>query len=117
MSILSLGINYTTYKLFTLYCLFMTGTSARNPIGIFKSKRVKLFAARYSLDLNNKNAYGVNNGNLISYYDVKFIVDNLWLDHFMYDSDQPIEVSFEEYNNIYESLLQDYPEILNFSFA
>lgn len=95
----------------------MTGTSARNPIGIFKSKRAKLFAARYSLDLQNKNAYGVDNANLISYYDVKFIVDNLWLDHFMYGEHKPIEVSDEEYNNIYESLCNNWPDIFNFSFA
>jgi hypothetical protein len=95
----------------------MTGTSARNHIGIFKSKRTKLFAARYSLDLHNKNAYGIDNANLISYYDVKFIVDNLWLDHFMYDTDKPIDVSIDEYNDIYYSLLESYPELLNFSYA
>jgi len=94
----------------------MTGTSARNAHGIFKSKRAKLLAIKYGLELYDKNAY-INLGNTISYSDVKFIVDNLWMDHFMYGTDEPIEVSFQEYNDIYYSLKDAFPEIFNFSFA
>ena len=84
----------------------MTGTSARNSCGIFKSKSAKLLAIKYGLDLYNKNAY-IHSGNIISYSDVKFIVDNRWLDHFMHDADKPIDVSLDEYNNIFLS-----PELL-----
>lgn len=95
----------------------MTGTSGRNTYGIFKSKRAKLLAIKYSLDLYNKSAYGIIDNHIISYSDVKFIVDNCWLDHFMYDSDKPIDVSIDEYNEIYYNLNDKYPELLNFSFA
>jgi len=94
----------------------MTGTSARNPCGIFKSKRAKLLAIKYGLDLYDKNAY-IHSGNTILYSDVKFIVDNRWMDHFMYGTDKPIEVSFDEYNDIYYSLLDIFPGLFNFSFA
>ena len=82
----------------------MTGTYARNSsYGIFKSKRAKLIAIRYSLDLYDKNAY-IHSQNLISYSDVKFIVDNLWMDHFIYGTDKPIDISSDEYNHIYYSV-------------
>jgi len=94
----------------------MTGTSARNSYGSFKAKRAKLLAIKYGLDLYDKNAY-IHSGNTILYSDVKFIVDNLWMDHFMYDSDKPIDVSFDEYNDIYYSLNDSFPGLLNLSFA
>lgn len=94
----------------------MTGTSARNPNGIFKSKRAKLLAIKYGFDLYNKNAY-IHSGNIILYSDVKFIVDNLWIDHFIYGSDKPINISFDEYNDIYYSLQDTYPTLFNSSFA
>lgn len=81
----------------------MTGTYARNTWGIFKSKRAKLLAIKYGFDIYNKNAY-IHSTNLILYSDVKFIVDNLWIDHFKYGTDKPIDVTFEEYNYIYDSL-------------
>ena len=94
----------------------MTGTSARNSFGIFKSKRAKLLAVKYGFDLYNKNAY-IHSGNIILYSDVKFIVDNLWIDHFIYGSDKPINISFDEYNDIYYSLQDTYPTLFNSSFA
>jgi hypothetical protein len=94
----------------------MTGTSARNGFGIFKTKRAKLLATRYSLELYDKNAY-IHSGNLILYYDVKFIVDNFWLDHFMFDTDKPICVSLREYNDIFYDLQESYPNLLNSSFS
>ena len=95
----------------------MTGTSARNSFGIFKSKRAKLLAVKYGLDLYDKNAY-IHHGNIILYSDVKFIVDNMWMDHFMYGTDEPIDVSFEEYNHIYDSLRDSFnPDLFIFSYA
>jgi len=94
----------------------MTGTSARNPNGIFKSKRAKLLAIKYGLNLYDINAY-IHSGNTILYSDVKFIVDNLWIDHFIYATDKPIQVSFDEYNHIYYSLKDTFPGLFNFSFA
>jgi len=94
----------------------MTGISARNSFGIFKSKRAKLLAIKYGLDLYNKNYY-IHDGNLVLYSDVKFIIDNLWIDHFLYDTDKPIEVSYNEYNDIYYSLQNLFPALFNLSYA
>lgn len=94
----------------------MTGISARNPFGIFKSKRAKLLAIKYGLDLYNKNYY-IHDGNLVLYSDVKFIVYNRWIDHFLYDADKPIQVSIHEYNNIYYSLQNLFPALFNVSYA
>jgi hypothetical protein len=94
----------------------MTATSSRNAYGIFKSKRAKLLAIKYGFDLYNKNAY-IHSGNIILYSDVKFIVDNLWIDHFIYGSDKPINISFDEYNDIYYSLQDTHPTLFNSSFA
>ena len=90
----------------------MTGTSARNSFGIFKTKRAKLLAIKYGFDLYDINAY-IHSGNTILYSDVKFIVDNLWIDHFIYGADKPINVSFDEYNDIYYSLQDSFNGLLN----
>ena len=45
----------------------------------------KALAIKYNLEINDKNSY-IHDHKLIFYSDVKFIVDNLWLDHFMYNS-------------------------------
>ena len=94
----------------------MTGTSARNSFGIFKSKRAKLLAIKYGFDIYNKNAY-IHYSNLILYSDVKFIVDNLWIDHFMHGTNKPIDVSLEEYYYIYYSLHTSFSGLSNFSYA
>mgnify|MGYP001157187356 CR=1 FL=1 len=94
----------------------MTGTSARNTLGIFKCKRAKLLAIKYGLDLYNKNAY-IHSSNLILYSDVKFIVNNLWMDHFMYQTEKPLNVSIEEYYHIYHSLENSFIGLLNYSYA
>lgn len=95
----------------------MTGTSARNhSFGIFKSKRAKSLAIKYSLDLYNKNAY-IHNDYLVSYYDVKFIVDNLWIDYFFHGSDKPIDVSNEQLFDIFNNLIISYPFINSSSEA
>lgn len=91
----------------------MTATSARNNFGIFKSKNAKLLAIKYSLDLYDKNAY-ISNNKFINYSDVKFIVDNLWIDHFIYDTNKPINISYHEYCNIYNYLKKKNPYIFNY---
>ena len=67
-----------------------------NPCGIFKSKRAKNLAINYGLEINNKNGYarlvGESTSKTITYEDVKFIVDNLWLDHFIYGALEPIKL-------------------------
>lgn len=87
----------------------MTATSARNPCGIFKTKRAKLLATKYSLDLYNKNAY-IHYGHLVLYSDVKFIVDSLWIDHFNNGTKKPIDVSYNEYCDIRYYILYTYPD-------
>lgn len=92
----------------------MTGTSARNySFGIFKSKRAKSLAIKYSLELYNVNAY-IRSSNLVSYYDVKFIVDNLWIDFFFHGSNKPIDVSDDQLLDIYNNLII-YNPFINYS--
>jgi hypothetical protein len=95
----------------------MTGTSARNySFGIFKSKRAKSLAIKYSLELYNVNAY-IRSSNLVSYYDVKVIVDNLWIDYFFHGSNKPIDVSNEQLFDIFNDLTISYPFIYSSSEA
>ncbi len=94
----------------------MTGSSARNHYGIFKDKKTKLLASKYGLDLNNPDAY-IHFGKYVTYSDVSFMVENFWLDHFMYNTDKPLEVSYNVYNDLFYSLQDKYPVLLNFSFA
>ena len=94
----------------------MTGTSSRNTFGIFKTKKAKCLAIKYKLDLNNPNAY-IHNGPYITLYDVQFIVDNLWLDHFMYTTDPPLELSANEYNDIYYNIQYKCPDIFDRTYA
>ena len=103
-------------RILLYYSFFMTGTSARNTYGIFKSKRAKLLAIKYGLNLYDKNAY-IHSGNIIFYSDVKFIVDNRWMDHFMYGTNKPINVSIDEYYDIYYSLQDLYPRLFNLSYT
>ena len=77
----------------------MTATSAKNSFGIFKSKRAKLLAIQYNLPIDNICAYGSNY--LVNFKDVLFIVDNLWLDHFIYKTNIPLNVTKKYYNNMY----------------
>jgi hypothetical protein len=66
--------------------------------GIFSEKKAYNLALKYNLSLENKNSY-IHAGNFITYNEVLFIVNNLWLDHFMYGSNKPIDVS--EYSPLY----------------
>ena len=81
----------------------MTATSSKNNFSIFKSKKAFILAKKYNLSLTDKNSY-IHSNNLIKFSDVKFMVDNLWLDHFMYGSPKPIDVSINEYYQIFYDL-------------
>ncbi len=87
----------------------MTGTSARNTYGIFKTKKAKLLAIKYYLDLNNPLAYTTSG--IVKYTDVLFIVDNLWLDHFIFLSPNPIHLNIQSYNNMYDSIYFKYTHL------
>ena len=83
----------------------MTGTSARNPIGIFTSKRAKFLAIKYNLDLFNVNAYPRGTSKYVTYSDVNFIVENLWQSHFLDDVSAPLcECTWQEHEIIYYTL-------------
>ena len=93
----------------------MTVTSSgRNSYGIFYTKRAFILAKKYSLNLHDKNAY-ITHLSLVKFNDVKFIVDNLWLDHFMYGTNKPIDLPYNEYWNLFYSLQLNYPQLLNYS--
>ena len=68
----------------------MTGTSARNPLGIFKTKKAKILAIEYNLDLYNKNCYpSCEDDKLVTLFDVKYIVYELWHAYFTYGTNKP----------------------------
>jgi len=93
----------------------MTATSARNYYGIFKTKKAKLLAIKYNLELDSKQAY-IHHDSHITTSDVQFIVDNLWLDHFMYNAPKPLsKISKHEYDHIYYNLTYKFPVLFNFS--
>lgn len=66
----------------------MTGTSARNTCGIFKTKTAKNLAFQYNLDLYNKNSYPTSK-NFVTLNDVKYIVYELWRAYFLYGVNKP----------------------------
>ncbi len=87
----------------------MTGTSARNTFGIFKTKRAKLLAIKYNLDLNNPLAYATND--VVKYIDVVFVVNNLWLNHFIFRTPKPISLDPYSYYEMYDSIYFKYSEV------
>ena len=87
----------------------MTGTSCRNLYGIFKTNKARNLAILYDLELYDINAY-IHNNNYVTFNDVKFIVDNLWLSHFIYDNEpMPIIVNLDKYNSIYNNIKKKFP--------
>ena len=87
----------------------MTGTSARNTYGIFKTKRAKLLAIKYNLDLNNPLAYA--NNDVVKYIDVVFVVNNLWLNHFIFKTPKPISLDISSYNDMYDCIYFKYTHV------
>ena len=93
----------------------MNASRSRNAIGIFNTKRDMFLAQRYNLDLNDKSCYGVSPDKLVKYGDIMFIVDNLWLTHFVEDAETPINnYTWVEYNNIYNKLRDMWPNVFNY---
>jgi hypothetical protein len=68
----------------------------RNHFGIFYNKNAYLLALKYNLDLYNKNSY-ISNNKYITFLDVNYIVDNLWMDHFFYNLNPPINLNNFDY--------------------
>ena len=87
----------------------MTGTSARNTYGIFKTKRAKLLAIKYNLDLNNPLAYAAYD--IVKYIDVVFVVNNLWLNHFLFKTPKPILLDPSSYYEMYDSIYFKYTDV------
>lgn len=88
----------------------MTGTSARNPSGIFKTKNAKNLAIQYDLDIYNINSYPTSK-KYVTLYDVKFIVYELWRAYFTYGINKPLlNISKKEELVIY---FQIFPEKFN----
>lgn len=77
-----------------------------NPRLIFKDKRAFNLALKYNLPLYDKRAY-MTNHNYVSLSDVKNIVRNLWLDHFLYNSQAPILLDNYTYNRYRREILED----------
>lgn len=72
-----------------------------NPRGIFQDKKAWMLAVKYHLSTTDKSAYIYNlNKKYITYNDVKFIVENLWLNHLMYNTNPPIDLPHEKYKKI-----------------
>ena len=68
-----------------------------------------------SHDLNDKSCYGVSPDKFVKYDDIMFIVDNLWLTHFVEDAETPINnYTWVEYNNIYNKLRDKWPYVFNY---
>jgi len=92
----------------------MTATRAKNSFGIFATKRARCLAQKYKLDLLDKNCYGVDFDKLVKYNDIMFIVDNLWLTHFIEDTEAPnYNCTWVEYNDIYNKLRDKWPYVFN----
>ena len=83
--------------------------SAKNSFGIFKSKRAKFIAMYYNLPMDNISAYGTNT--IVKLKDVIFIIDNLWLDHFIYNTKIPLNVCKKMYDDIYYKLQVKYSHL------
>ena len=71
-----------------------------NHRGIFADKKAFVLAKKYNLELNDKRGY-ITESKYVTYSDVKFIVKNLWIDHFMYNVKQPCEVEPYIYTRYY----------------
>lgn len=71
-----------------------------NHRGIFADKKAMTLAKKYQLDLTDKRCY-ISNHKYVTYSDVKFITNNLWIDHFLYGVRPPIEVDIYTYNRYY----------------
>ena len=68
--------------------------------GIFETKKAYNLAVKYGLTVYDKNGY-IYQGDYVKYSDVKFIVDNLWHDHFVYNTRIPLNVTPQKYIKLY----------------
>ena len=75
-----------------------------NPRGIFANKKAMTLAKKYNLELTDKRCY-ICNHKYVTYNDVKFITNNLWIDHFLYGVRPPIEVNIDTYRKYYSNFV------------
>lgn len=67
-----------------------------NHRGIFADKKALVLAKKYNLNLQDKNAYACNK-KYVTHNDVYWIVINLWISHFLYNTEQPVKVTSVQY--------------------
>ena len=84
-----------------------------NHPGIFWNKKAKYLAKKYNLCLNSIAAYGVMYG-YVKLYDVEFIVNNLWIEHFVNSAPKPVEINADDYLILHFKLMRLYPEFFNY---
>jgi hypothetical protein len=77
-----------------------------NSIGIFQNKRAYNLAVKYNLSIFDKDCY-IHNKKLIGINDVKFLIKNMWIDHFLYGVSKPIDVGDEKYIKIVTQFKKD----------
>ena len=89
----------------------MTGVSARNSYGLFQNNKARHLANLYKIDINEFLEY-IRKDKYITFKDVKFIVDNLWLSHFIHnDLPKPIDLPFDKYVQLYSRLKSIHPHL------
>lgn len=67
-----------------------------NHRGIFADKKALILAKKYNLDLNDKNAYSCNK-KYVTHAEVYWIVLNMWISYFLYNTEQPAKVTPVQY--------------------
>jgi hypothetical protein len=77
-----------------------------NPRLIFKDKRAYNLALKYNLPLYDRRCY-MSNHKYIRLSDVKFIVTELWRNHFLYNSEAPILLDNYTYIRYRREILED----------
>ena len=89
----------------------MTGVSARNSYGLFNNNKARNLANLYKIDANDFREY-LRRDKYITFKDVKFIVDNLWLSHFIHHHiPKPIDLPFDKYVHLYSRLKLQHPHL------
>ena len=105
-----------TKKIILEYEWLGTMSSTSNHYGIYLTKHAKNMAVKYGFNLYDKNQF-IHSKKYILLSDVQFMIEHLWLEHFLYDFDKPIDVSYDEYNYIFYNLQQKFPTLIDFSFV
>ena len=74
----------------------MSATTTITPHTIFDTKATQELAEKYHLDTENPTSYSVRSDTKVTYDDVQFIVDSLWISQTEYDdNDAPVDLLTE----------------------